>query len=74
MRINLYIKKERVFNYIKSQMNSSGYITQLVEKDMENKEVLDKETVIRLIKEYAGEIKIPQDEGVKESVNDLLDW
>ncbi len=80
MRLNIYIqdKDMDVYNHIKSQLNQSGYIVDLVKKDMESKSHINKEEIIELIKKYAGEIKNtpdnPMDLEVKESVKELFDW
>lgn len=74
MRLNIYVKDEKIYSYIKSQPNYSAYITNLVKDDMNRSKPVNEEKVIELIKKYGGEIKDTPDAEVKELIEGLLDW
>ncbi|MFT9495874.1 hypothetical protein [Anaerosolibacter sp.] len=74
MRLNIYVKDQEVFNFLKSLNNYSSYIVDLVKGDMKNIKPISREEVIELIKEYAAEKKNTSDYEVKKSVKELFDW
>lgn len=73
MRINIYVKDEEVYKYIKSQPNYSAYIVQLVRNDMNKSAPVDESRVIELIKQYLGNSSNTSDTEIKESIQELLD-
>ncbi|MGL5084298.1 MAG: hypothetical protein ACRC68_01025 [Clostridium sp.] len=49
MKIPISFKKEEehIYNYIKSKRNASVYIKDLVEEEMNNKNIIKEKTVVR---------------------------
>lgn len=47
----IYIHDENVLSYLQKQNNQSAYIVDLIKKDM-NKEIINKESIIKIIEEY----------------------
>lgn len=71
--IHIPDSKIDVIKHLKSQPNMSGYIVQLIEKDMEN-QILTKEKVIELIRKYGSGNSNEIDLNLLDSINNTLDF
>jgi hypothetical protein len=72
MRVNFYIQdKDRdVLEHLESQYNKSRYIVELMKRDMKKETVLDKEEIIKLIKQYAG---IGSSNDIQEAISTMFE-
>lgn len=70
--ISIPDRKIGVIEHLKGQVNMSGYIVSLIEKDMKN-QLLSREEIIRLIKEHTRELK-QSDLDLLDSVQNVLDF
>ena len=72
MRKTIHIPDNKidVIKHLKNQINMSGYIVRLIEKDMQS-EIITKDMIIDLIKQHGGNNKNKTD--LFKSINALLD-
>lgn len=69
--INIPDRKVSVIKHLKKQLNMSGYVVALIERDMKEG-VLNKEEIIKIVKEYMGQGQ--QDTELLDSIQDCLSF
>jgi hypothetical protein len=72
MRTGIYVKDQKILDYINSQRNKSEYICNLIRKDMEQNKPITREEIIELIKRYAGTNSKDNVETIKNTLSDMF--
>jgi uncharacterized protein YpuA (DUF1002 family) len=71
MRTAIYVKDEKLLDYINSKGNKSKYICNLIKNDMDQNKPLTRDEVIDIIKNYTK--NNPTDNNVDKIKNTLAD-
>ena len=73
MRTGIYVKDQKILDYLETKDNKSKYICDLIENDMKYNKPITRDEIIEMIKKYAGNATDKDNiETIKNTLSDMF--